>query len=178
MRSLAHRAALPLVVGAAPERCVVRSTILVPSRNLVRKRTLALLNRPSFKLTTMNCDPLNRFLNNSPICCVWERSRAASTSSKIYIGAGLNWRSDMINERAISELYRHQSKIYSGEWSSYRWPPLSSVKLCFQMEPNWTFTSRPALRLPGSAYCSLALLPGKRSPKISPKSLLIQLRTV
>lgn len=39
------------------------------------------------------------------MCCVCERSSAASISSRIYIGAGLNWRRAMMRERAISDLY-------------------------------------------------------------------------
>ena len=38
------------------------------------------------------------------MCWVCERSSAASISSKMYIGAGLNWRRDMIRERAMREL--------------------------------------------------------------------------
>jgi hypothetical protein len=47
---------------------------------------------------------LKRVLISRPIFCVWERSSAASTSSRIYMGAGLNWRRAIINERAISDL--------------------------------------------------------------------------
>lgn len=39
-------------------------THLVPSRNRARKRTLALVNKPSLRLTTMNCEPLKRFRNS------------------------------------------------------------------------------------------------------------------
>ena len=35
---------------------------------------------------------------------VWDKSRAASTSSRMYIGAGLNWRRAIIRERATSDL--------------------------------------------------------------------------
>jgi hypothetical protein len=51
--------------------------------------------------------------------CVCERSRAASTSSRIYMGAGLNWRRAMMREMAIRE----------------RWPPDSSVRDCFHTLP-------------------------------------------
>ena len=36
--------------------------------------------------------------------CVCERSRAASTSSRMYMGAGLNWSRAMMRERAMREL--------------------------------------------------------------------------
>lgn len=135
--------------------CPVLSTILVPSLNLVLNNTFAFVNSPSFNETTINCDPLNRVRNNWPICCVWLKSRAASISSKMYIGAGLNWRRDMIRERAISE----------------RWPPLSSVRLCFQTDPRRTLTSRPCVRSSPSGGWSFAKFPGRSSAKISPKSL-------
>ena len=35
---------------------------------------------------------------------VCERSSAASTSSRMYMGAGLNWRRAMIKDRAIRDL--------------------------------------------------------------------------
>lgn len=76
----------------------------VPSRNLARNRTLAFVKSPSLSETTMNCDPLNRVRNSWPICWVCERSRAASISSRIYIGAGLNCKSAIIRERAIKDL--------------------------------------------------------------------------
>lgn len=34
----------------------VRETVETPSTNFVRKSTFALLNIPSFRLTTMNCE--------------------------------------------------------------------------------------------------------------------------
>src|ERR1044072_5565959 len=82
----------------------ITSTTEVPSRNLVRNNTLALLNIPSLSDTTINCDPLNRVRSNCPIFCVCEGSSAASTSSSIYIGAGLNCNNDNINDKAISDL--------------------------------------------------------------------------
>lgn len=82
-------------------------TTLVPSLNLVLNIRLAFWNMPSFKLTTMNCDPLNLVLINRPMFCVCERSRAASTSSRMYMGAGLNWSNAMIRERAMSDLPTH-----------------------------------------------------------------------
>lgn len=69
---------------------VVLSTTDVPSLNLVLNKTLALLNMPSFNETTKNCDPLNLVRNNEPMFWVCDKSRAASTSSRMYMGAGLN----------------------------------------------------------------------------------------
>ena len=79
-------------------------TTLVPSENLVLKTRLAFWNMPSFKLTTMNWLPLNLVLISRPIFCVCDRSSAASTSSKMYIGAGLNCSSAKIRESAMSDL--------------------------------------------------------------------------
>ena len=79
-------------------------TTLVPSLNLVRKMRFAFWNMPSFKLTTMNCDPLKRVLMRRPIFWVCDRSRAASTSSRMYIGAGLNCRRAMMRDMAIKDL--------------------------------------------------------------------------
>ncbi len=79
-------------------------TTLVPSLNLVLKILFAFWNMPSLSETTMNCEPLNLVLIRRPIFCVCERSRAASTSSRMYIGAGLNWRSAMMRERAMRDL--------------------------------------------------------------------------
>jgi hypothetical protein len=93
----------------------VACTTLVPSTNRVRNIRFAFWNMPSFKLTTMNCDPLKRVLNRRPIFCVWDRSSAASTSSRMYIGAGLNWRRAMIRDSAISDL-RDVSACVSGEY--------------------------------------------------------------
>lgn len=102
----------------------VRVTVETPSTNLVRKTTLALLNIPSFSDTTMNCEceKCDRII--WPIFWVCDRSRAASTSSRMYIGAGLNSSSDRMSDRASNE----------------RWPPLSSVKLSFHTPPKDTRT--------------------------------------
>ena len=54
---------------------------------------------------------------------------------------------------------------------TYRWPPLSSVRLCFHTLPNWTLISRPPIKSWLSGSCSFATLPGRSSPKIPPKSL-------
>ena len=97
-------------------------TTLVPSLNLVLNIRLAFWNMPSFKLTTMNCEPLNLVLIKRPIFCVCERSRAASTSSRMYMGAGLNWSNAMIRERAMSDLWTRNQyiKAWKGTGGSYR----------------------------------------------------------
>ena len=69
------------------------------------KSTFAFVKRPSLRLTTMNWLPLKRLLNSWPMCCVWDKSSAASISSRMYMGAGLNWSKDMIKERAIKDLH-------------------------------------------------------------------------
>lgn len=38
------------------------------------------------------------------MCCVCDKSSAASISSRMYIGAGLNCKRDIIKERAMSDL--------------------------------------------------------------------------
>ena len=53
----------------------------------------------------------------------------------------------------------------------YRWPPLSSVKLCFHTLPSWTLISRPSIKSWLSGGCSFEKLPGRSSAKIHPKSL-------
>jgi hypothetical protein len=54
---------------------------------------------------------------------------------------------------------------------TYRWPPLSSVKLCFQTLPSWTLISRPSVKSWPSGGCSFAKFPGRSSAKMPPKSL-------
>ena len=82
------RSVLPYKADAL--HCVVRSTMLVPSRNRVRKRTFALVKRPSLSETTMNCVPRKRVQKRVLMCCVWDRSSVASILSSMYIGTGLN----------------------------------------------------------------------------------------
>ena len=96
------RSALPYKADAL--RGAVRSTMLVPSQNRVRKRTLALVKRPSLSETTTNCAPRKRVRKSVPMCCVWDRSSAVSISSRMYIGAGLNCSSAMISDSAMSDL--------------------------------------------------------------------------
>ena len=121
------------------DRCAVLSTIDVPSRNLARKSTLAFVKRPSLSETTMNWEPLNRVRNSCPICCVCDRSKAASISSRIYIGAGLNWRRDMMRERAINDL------CYIPSWVrlffffvASEHAPLSTTQFSQTLFPHWT----------------------------------------
>jgi len=155
------------------DRCAVLSTIEVPSRKRARKRTLAFVKSPSLRETTMNCDPLNRVRNNWPVCCICERSNTASISSRIYIGAGLNWSRAIMREGAIKDLdhFEVSCRINRCKSNAYLCPPLSSVKLCFHTVPSWTFTSNPSMRSWPSGGWSFAKLPGKSSAKIPPKSL-------
>ena len=81
----------------------------------------------------------------------------------MYMGAGLNWSNDKIKERAIKDL-RTLCK-------TYLWPPLNSVRLCFQTPPSATLTSSPSLISCPSGGSNLAEFPGRRSPKMAPKSL-------
>lgn len=58
-----------------------------------------------------------------------------------------------------------------GGGHTYRWPPLSSVKLCFQTLPSWTLISRPSIKSWLSGGCNFAKFPGRSSAKMPPKSL-------
>jgi hypothetical protein len=69
----------------------------------------------------------------------------ASISSRIYMGAGLNWRRAIIGESIIRDLVEcmrvnvvFRDRIVG---AADFCPPLSSVKLCFQMLPSWKLTS-------------------------------------
>jgi len=88
--------------------------------------------------------------------CVWERSRAASISSRMYIGAGLNSNRERMSERARRDL----------------WPPLKSTRLSFQTSPKATLTCKPSITACPCGGSSLALVPGSSVEKIDPKSLL------
>ena len=119
--------------SAAVKAC----TTEVPSTNLVLKIRFAFWNMPSFKLTTMNWLPLKRVLIKRPIFCVWERSRAASTSSRMYMGAGLNWRRAMMRERAMRDLLECQL----GFQERLLWGkdlPLSTTQLSERLFPDFT----------------------------------------
>jgi len=87
---------------------------------------------------------------------VWERSRAASISSRMYMGAGLNSNRERMSERARRDL----------------WPPLKSTRLSFQTSPKATFTCKPSITVCPCGGSSLALVPGSSVEKIDPKSLL------
>lgn len=97
-------------ISAAVKAC----TILVPSLNLVRKMRFAFWNMPSLRLTTMNCEPLKRFLIRRPMFCVCDGSNAASTSSRMYIGAGLNCSSAIMSDSATSDLQTSASGSQEG----------------------------------------------------------------
>lgn len=138
--------------------CTYRVTVETPSTNFVLNSTLALLNIPSFRETTMNCKRNKSILINSlfismlnakctyltgkinslfhvinacncsvnqqysvtceclkwdliiwPMFWVCDISRAASTSSRMYRGAGLNNSMARIRDRAISDLHTKQN---------------------------------------------------------------------
>lgn len=114
----------------------MRSTMDVPSRNRVRNNTFALVKRPSLSETTMNCEPLNLVRKSCPMCCVCERSRAASISSRMYIGAGLNWSKDMMRESAMSELWNRVND--ENAWYSTSHKPLSATEFCETLLPYGT----------------------------------------
>mmetsp|Transcript_31727 Transcript_31727/g.80897 ORF Transcript_31727/g.80897 Transcript_31727/m.80897 type:complete len:202 (+) Transcript_31727:460-1065(+) len=116
--------------------------------------TLALLNMPSFSDTTTNCDCGKCCLIMRPMFCVWFRSSAASTSSRMYSGAGLKRHSARMRDSASSE----------------RCPPLSSVSESFHTPPNATRTSRPCSKVAPSGGCSLASALGSSVEKMDPKS--------
>ncbi len=129
-----QRALPPLV---RPRLCPYRRsagvsacTMLVPSLKRVRKMRLAFWNMPSLRLTTMNCEPLKRILISRPMFCVCDRSSAASTSSRMYMGAGLNCSSAMIRDSAMSDLTpvgglsgspRANDVLVRGSKSSWGW---------------------------------------------------------
>lgn len=64
--------------------------------------------------TTINCDWAKCMRNILPMFCVCERSRAASISSRMYMGAGLKRSSDKMSDRAMSDLH-HEVKS-NGIW--------------------------------------------------------------
>lgn len=53
---------------------------------------------------TFTCECRKCVRSICPMFCVWERSKAASTSSRIYIGAGLNNNMANIRDKATSDL--------------------------------------------------------------------------
>ena len=107
-----------------------------------------------FERCTWEC--LKWVFSICPIFCVWDKSNAASTSSKIYSGAGLKRRRLNINDSATRD----------------RCPPLNSDKDSFQTSPKATLTSRPpSITSIPSGGRSFACVPGNNVEKIEPKSL-------
>lgn len=95
------------------------------------------------------------------LTCVWERSRAASTSSRMYRGAGLNRSKERMRDRATSDLreysssgrdilikvqysYSKTSCAFVAHLRTYLWPPLSSVRVSFHTPLKATLTSNPS----------------------------------
>mmetsp|Transcript_2393 Transcript_2393/g.6592 ORF Transcript_2393/g.6592 Transcript_2393/m.6592 type:complete len:212 (+) Transcript_2393:508-1143(+) len=132
-----------------------RATVDVPSMKRVRKSTFALLNMPSFSDTMMNCELGKCWRIIAPMFCVWLRSSAESISSRMYIGAGLKRSRASTSDRASSD----------------RWPPLSSVRDCFQAPWKATLISRPSVASMPSGGSSLALACGRSVAKMESKSL-------
>jgi len=64
--------------------CAVCSTMLVPLRNHIRKRTSMFMKSPSLSKTAMKCTPRNRVQNRVPICGMCKRS-SANRCSQFYI---------------------------------------------------------------------------------------------
>mmetsp|Transcript_8273 Transcript_8273/g.16703 ORF Transcript_8273/g.16703 Transcript_8273/m.16703 type:complete len:220 (-) Transcript_8273:2882-3541(-) len=135
---------------------MVLVTVETPSTNLVLKMVLALLNMPSLRETTMNWEFLKCVRSMFPMFWVWLKSRAASTSSRMYIGAGLKSNILRMSESARRLLC----------------PPLSSVSDCFQTSPNATLTSNPSQASCPSGGSSFAAVPGSSVLKMLPKSEL------
>ena len=90
-----------------------------------------------------------------PIFWVCDKSRAASTSSRMYKGAGLNKSNDKMSDKATKDLC----------------PPDNSLRDSFQLSPKATLTSKPSRTSRPSGGCNLALAPGKSVEKMDPKSL-------
>ena len=70
-------------LSAALSAGTVLVTVETPSTNLVLKMQLALLNMPSYRDTTMNWEYGKCARIMRPMFCVWLRSSAASTSSRM-----------------------------------------------------------------------------------------------
>ena len=111
-----------------PFNVAVLCTDDTPSVFWVVNTTLALSNMPSFSDTTTNWDCEKCVLSSRPMFCVCDKSRAASTSSRMYIGAGLNRSMANTNDSASKE----------------RWPPESSMSDSFHLPEKATFGWRPA----------------------------------
>lgn len=61
-RFMTHYTSSEQSAGYPSDAALVACTTLVPSTNRVLKRRFAFWNMPSFRLTTINCEPLNRVL--------------------------------------------------------------------------------------------------------------------
>ncbi|OMH86422.1 hypothetical protein AX774_g10 [Zancudomyces culisetae] len=112
------------------------------------------------RLTTINWEPLKRVLNSRPMFCVCDKSSAASISSRMYIGAGLNCKNNSASEfRQISPrltLMLNPSVILSGLIGSSRavFPGSSSAKI----PPKSTFTCPNVLVSASYLYFSSVLI--------------------
>mmetsp|Transcript_75892 Transcript_75892/g.162809 ORF Transcript_75892/g.162809 Transcript_75892/m.162809 type:complete len:212 (-) Transcript_75892:1273-1908(-) len=132
-----------------------RVTMEVPSMKRVRKSTLAWLNMPSFKETTMNCESGKCVRIMWPMFWVWLKSSAESISSRMYMGAGLKRSKANTSDRANND----------------RWPPLSSVSDCFQAPWKPTLISKPSVSSMPWGGSSFAEACGNSVPKMESKSL-------
>ena len=74
-----------IATRSSSSRMAYLVTVEVPSMKRVRKSTLAWLNIPSFKETTMNCEWGKCVRIMWPMFWVWLRSKAESISSKMYL---------------------------------------------------------------------------------------------
>uniref|UniRef100_A0A8W7Q2E3 Uncharacterized protein n=1 Tax=Anopheles coluzzii TaxID=1518534 RepID=A0A8W7Q2E3_ANOCL len=108
---------------------------------------------PSLSDTMINCELVKWAFSMLPMFCVWERSSAASTSSRMYSGAGLYFSMARMSESATSE----------------RCPPLSSVSDSFHIPLKPTFTSSPFMKSTPSGGTSRACVPGSSVLKMLPK---------
>ena len=135
--------------------CSCLVTWETPSTNFVLNNTLALLYIPSLRETSINWDVLNLVFSSFPIFWVCDKSSAASTSSNMYMGAGLNCKRARMRDKAIKD----------------RCPPDNSVREDFQTPPRHTLISRPWVISLSWGGSSLHVFPGNKSPNIAPKSL-------
>src|SRR5712691_810154 len=97
----------------------------------------------------------------------------------MYTGAGINCSGAVISDSTMSDLYtwmcdldrRYERVVRRMMRWAYRWPPLSSVRLCLHTLPSWTLISVPSIKFWLSGGCSFAKLLGRSSVDIPPKSL-------
>ena len=127
----------------------VRVTAETPSTNLVRKMTLALLNMPSFRETTMNCEYGKCVLIMCPMFCVWLRSSAASTCSvRSYIESDLPYIEYTVcvahvhtaqGQGSLAEVTR--GSCLPSQSGSLHWPKVLGL------EPTWSHIMCPSTDL-------------------------------